>query len=242
MTETAAPEPRDADNWAANVDRLRVSDRSSKHGYSVDGRRVAGPMNGFGRLWQRTYSAFVGPAVSPEQLVADWRLHFGEYWPPMGRFHGSVSSIQPGDVTTLTAGGVTTGILVLYADATSFTFLTPEGHMFAAMITFSAERDDHGATVAQIRMLLRCSDPVFEAMWPLARRGEDIFWPGVLRNLAAAHGTDHVEVLATTECLDRRRLWRNWTNVRYNAALRSIAHAVGMPFRRDRASMRSEST
>lgn len=231
MVDHSDAVPRDAAYWAKNVDRLQVSDPADPHGYNIQGKRVAGPMNGFGRLWQRTYTADLGAGVSPETLVADWRAHFGEYWPRMGRFHNSVSAIQPGDVTALTAGGVTTGIMVLYADETSFTFLTPEGHMFAAMITFSAESDAGGRTIAQIRMLLRCSDPLFETMWPLARRGEDVFWPGVLRNLAAAHGVDEVEVREETVCVDRRRLWANWTNVRHNAGIRTFTHALSAPFR-----------
>jgi len=232
MSEATPPAPRDAGNWAKNVERFHVADSANPHGFTVEGRRITGPMHGFGRLWQRTYTADLGTAVTPAALVADWRAHFSGYWPRMGRFHGGVSALQPGDVAPLTAGGVTTGIMVLYADDTSFTFLTPEGHMFAAMITFSGETDEHGATIARIHMMLRCSDPLFEAMWPIARRGEDIFWPGVLRNLAAAHGVDTVTVNEHTECLDRRLLWRNWTNVRHNSGIRSVAHALGTPFRR----------
>lgn len=239
MSDSPTPIPRDAGNWAPNVERFHVADRSNPHGFTVEGRRITGPMHGFGRLWQRTYTTTLGTAVSPAVLVADWRVHFGDYWPPMGRFHGSVSALQPGDVAPLTAGGVTTGIMVLYADDTSFTFLTPEGHMFAAMITFSGERDELGQTVARIHMMLRCSDPLFEAMWPVARRGEDIFWPGVLRNLAAAHGVDSVTVDEQTECLDRRRLWRNWTNLRHNSGIRSVFHALSAPFRPRRTVARS---
>ncbi|WP_036301405.1 MULTISPECIES: hypothetical protein [Microbacterium] len=240
MVEHSDAVPRDAAYWAKYVERLEVSDPTEPHGYNLQGRRVAGPMNGFGRLWQRTYTADLGTEVSPESLVADWRAHFGQYWPRMGRFHGSISAIEPGDVTALTAGGVTSGILVLYADDTSFTFLTPEGHMFAAMITFSAAMDATGRTIAQIRMLLRCSDPLFESMWPLARRGEDVFWPGVLRNLAAAHGLPDVAVGEHTVCVDRRRLWANWTNVRHNAGIRTLTHTLSAPFRphRTRTSVR----
>ena len=38
-------------------------------------------------------------------------------------------------------GGVklSTGVFVLYADEESFTLMTPQGHMFAGWITFSAE-------------------------------------------------------------------------------------------------------
>lgn len=222
---------RDAANWASKVDRLHVGDDVRRYGFNIEGKRVAGPMQGFGRLWERTFSADLGAAVTPEVLVADWRARFGDFWPRTGRFHGSVTAIQPGDVAPLTAGGVTTGIMVLYADDTSFTFLTPEGHMFASMITFSAETVASGGTRAQIRILLRCSDPLFELMWPLARHSEGTFWPGTLRNLAAAHGVHEVAVEEYTQCLDRRRLWKNWSNVRYNAGLRTIGHTLGSPFR-----------
>lgn len=222
---------RDIENWAAKVDRLHVADDLRTYGYNIEGRRIAGPMNGFGRLWQRTYTADIGTAATPERVVADWRAHFGDYWPRMGRFHGTISAINPGDVAPLTAVGVTTGIMVLYADDTSFTFLTPEGHMFAALITFSCESSTSGGTIEQIRMLLRSSDPIFEALWPLTRRGEDIFWPRTLKNLAAAHGVHNVMVQEHTECIDRRRLWKNWSNVRYNAGLRTIGHTFTVPFR-----------
>lgn len=223
--------PRDAGNWAANVQRLTVPAEVSRYGYNIAGKRVAGPQQGFGRLWQRTYSVDLGDVVTPEALIADWRAHFGEYWPNMGRFHGSVAAIQPGDVAPLMAGGVATGVMVLYADDTSFTFLTPEGHMFAAIITFSAESDEARSTIAQIQMLLRTSDPLFESMWPLARRGEDIFWPGTLRNLAASHGVFAEHIEAHTECVDRRRLWRNWRNLRYNSGIRTVWHTATIPFR-----------
>ncbi len=232
-TQDASPHPpRDAANWAAKVDRLTVRADVKAVGYNIDGRRVAGPQQGFGRLWQRRYSTDLGGAVAPEALIADWRAHFGSYWPRSGRFYGSMTAIQPGDVAPLNASGVVTGILVLYADDTSFTFLTPEGHMFAAMITFSAESADAGSTIAKIDILLRCSDPLFETAWPIARRAEDAFWSGTLRNLAAAHGVAHAEVAEHTECVDARRIWRNWRNVRNNAGIRTVWHGVGAPFRR----------
>jgi hypothetical protein len=227
----AAGSPRDAANWAAKVDRLTVSGMQKRHGYNIDGMRIAGPQQGFGRLWQRVYSVDLGSAITPEQLVADWRARFGDFWPKTGRFYGSVSSIQPGDVAPLTAGGVTTGIMVLYADDTSFSFMTPEGHMFAAVITFSSEIAETGGTMAHIRMLLRTSDPIFELGWPLARRAEDVFWPGTLKNLAAAHGAPGAVIHSATECVDRRRIWKNWSNLRRNSAARTVWHAVTAPLR-----------
>ena len=63
------------------------------------------------------------------------------------------AGISPGDVALLdiaVGGGVkmSTGVFVLYADAESFTFATPQGHQFAGWITFSAERSGE-ATVVQ---------------------------------------------------------------------------------------------
>jgi hypothetical protein len=234
--------PRDVGNWAVNVERLTVPAESSRYGYNIEGKRVSGPQQGFGRMWQRTYAADLGNAATPEAVIADWRANFGSYWPRAARFYGSSPVIQPGDVAPLSSAGFTSGILVVYADDTSFTFLTPEGHMFAAMITFSSERseghraDGQGAqsTLARIRILLRCSDPIFEAMWPLLRPGESYMWTHTLRSVAAAHGVVDPTLSEQTECVDRRRQWKNWRNVRDNAVIRTGWHAVSSPFRSNR--------
>lgn len=229
--------PRDAGNWAANRERLEVTDAVRHYGYNVDGMRVAGPQQGFGKLWQRTFWTDLGPAVTPQALIADWRAHFGDFWPRTGRFHGAVTGIAPGDVAALEVGlptgsgpAMATGVLVLYADDTSFTFMTPEGHVFAAMITFSGERLPTG-TRAQIRMLVRTSDPLFELGWPMIKAMEGEFWRGTLANLAASHGVPGATVEEVTECLDPGRLWQNWRNVRHNSGIRSAWHIVTSPFR-----------
>lgn len=240
--EPAATAPRDAANWAANRDRLEVTEAARQYGYNINGMRVAGPQQGFGKLWQRTFWVDLGPAVTPQALVADWRAHFGDFWPRMGRFHGAVSGIAPGDVAALEVGlptgtgpAMATGVLVLYADDTSFTFITPEGHIFAAMITFSGEPGPDG-TRAQIRMLVRTSDPLFELGWPFIKRAEGDFWKGTLTNLAASHGIAGAVVTEVTECLDPARLWQNWRNVRHNSGIRSAWHVVTSPFRPSAAS------
>ena len=56
---------------------------------------------------------------------------------------------------------LSTGVMVLYADDESFTLMTPEGHMFAGWITFSAAGDGE-ATVAQAQLLIRANDPLYE--------------------------------------------------------------------------------
>ena len=233
--EPAPAVPRDAAYWAPKVDRLSVADEVSAHGYNVAGRRVTGPQQGFGRLWQRVYWVDLPLSVQPRALVADWKAHFADYWPRGSRFYGSLSGIRPGDVAPLEGGPehgpkVATGVLVLYADDESFTFLTPEGHFLAGLITFSAEEAD-GGTRAHIRILVRTNDPLFELGWPVMRRFEDKMWPTVLHNIADRHGARDAEVQEQTECLDKRRIWKNWRNVRHNSAIRSAWHTVTSPFR-----------
>jgi hypothetical protein len=74
--------------------------------------------------------------------------------------------IQPGEVALLkmTLPGkmnLSTGVMVLYADEESFTLMTPQGHMFAGWITFSAT-EPAGETVAQAQVLMKASDPIYE--------------------------------------------------------------------------------
>jgi len=231
MTEPAS---RSESNWAVATDRLHVTADHSDVGYNIEGRRVAGPHLGFGKLWKREYWADFGSGVTPDGLIAEWRAHFGEYWPKGGRFHGQLAGINPGDVAPLEVGPghgpkLATGIVVIYADEESFTFMTPEGHMFAGLITFSAA-DVEGRTEVRISIMLRCSDPLYELGWPAMKFGEDQFWPGVLRNLATGSGVGPVDVQSSTTCVDRKRLWRNWRNVRHNAGIRSAWHTITSPF------------
>ncbi len=79
---------------------------------------------------------------------------------------------MPGKMT------LSTGVLVIYADDESFAFMTPEGHQFAAWITFSSYRDDP-APVIQVQALMRASDPLYELSMPIVgHRMEDRFWVG----------------------------------------------------------------
>ena len=119
---------------------------------------------------------------------------------------------------------------MIYADEESFTFMTPEGHMFAGMITFSAE-EKASETLVEIKILIRPNDPIWELAWPVARRKEDDFWMGTLSNLAAHYGVVDSVVAEETVCLDRRRLWSNWRNVWHNSGIRSGIHLVAAPIR-----------
>src|SRR5216684_3788349 len=180
-----ATAPRDAASWAKKVDRLQVDPRHGVRGTNVAGRRLTGPVQGFGKMWQKTYRMDAGPHITPEQAIAIWREHFPEFWPKGNRFAGALTGINPGDVALLDlsiGGGVklSTGVFVLYADAESFTLMTPQGHMFAGWITFSAEREGDTTTV-QAQVLMRAHDPLYEMAMTMGGHGkEDRFWAATL--------------------------------------------------------------
>jgi hypothetical protein len=229
------PVPRDASHWAAKVDRLQVEARAGVRGTNVAGKRLTGPVQGFGKLWQKTYSVDVGAEVSPQDAIAVWKAHFPEFWPKGNRFAGALTGISPGDVALLdiaVGGGVkmSTGVFVLYADAESFTFATPQGHQFAGWITFSAERSGE-TTVAQTQVLLRAGDPLYELGMPVMHRMEDRFWVRTMTALATRLGVPDPAVQTRAQVVDPKRQWRRAGNVWHNAMARSVLQTV-IPVRR----------
>jgi hypothetical protein len=223
--------PRNAASWAGKVDRLEVDQRPGVRGTNVAGRRLAGPVQGFGKMWQKTYRMDVGGEIRPAAVIAMWRAHFPEFWPAGNRFAGALTGINPGDVALLdlaVGGGVklSTGVFVLYADAESFTLMTPQGHMFAGWITFSAERAGD-ATVVQAQVLMRASDPLYEIGMTLGgHRKEDTFWIATLRALGERIGVPDAAVTAASVCVDARRQWRHLGDVRHNSMLRSVLQTI----------------
>jgi hypothetical protein len=235
-TETTT---RDAGYWAKQITTLEVGEVPSEAmNVNVAGKRLVGPIQGFGRLWQKTYRVELpGVAMTPAEVVALWKQSFASLWPPSARFYGPLTSIAPGDVALLnmSVGGgmkLSTGILVLYADEESFTFMTPQGHMFAAWITFSAATGPEGVTAAQTQVLLRTNDPLYELSMPFVlQRMEDGFWRQTLVNLASRLGVAEPRVSTTAVCLDRRRQWHNADNVWHNAGIRSVLYTLAAPLR-----------
>ncbi len=252
--EPAAPEvtttdpvgeavPRDAANWAAGVSTLGPVDAPAEAlNLNVTGKRVTSPIQGFGKLWQKTYRVtMTGSDMSATDLITLWKQEFGSFWPKGSSFYGgSLTGIQPGDVALLNVAlagpmQLSTGILVLYADDESFTFMTPEGHMFAAWITFSAA-EINGETTVQVQVLLRAGDPIYEVGMAFGgHKKEDHFWEATLLALAERVAATGVSVETSATCLDKRRQWSNASNIRHNAAIRSGIYTVTHPFRRRRA-------
>jgi hypothetical protein len=228
---------RDAAYWAKAVSTLQLGNvPPGAINLNVSGKRLVGPMQGFGRMWQRTYRVELrGAAVTPAELISVWKQRFASFWPKLGRFYGPATAIAPGDVALLNMDlGVlqlATGIMVLYADEESFTFMNPQGHVFAGWITFSATAEG-GTTIAQVQVLVRANDPLYELAMPLGlSRIENRFWQQTLRALAAHFGVEQPRVQTAIVCLDRRRQWANARNLRHNAGIGSALYAISRPVR-----------
>ena len=225
---------RDAASWAKKVERLEAPSREGVRGTNVAGRRLTGPVQGFGKMWQKTYRMDAGPQIPPQQAIATWREHFPEFWPKGNRFAGALTGINPGDVALLDlaiGGGVklSTGVFVLYADTESFTLMTPQGHMFAGWITFSAEREGD-TTLVQAQVLMRANDPLYEiAMTCGGHRKEDKFWAATLTALGERLGIENPVVDTKSTCVDSKRQWRHASNIWHNSMIRSVLQTITAP-------------
>ena len=206
---------------------------------NVEGRRAVGPLQGFGQMWQKTYWVRLsGSDASPIDTIKVWKERFSEFWPGGNRFYAPLTGIAPGEVALLNVsapGGMplSTGVMVLYADDESFTFMTPEGHMFSGWITFSAHEAE-GVTVAQAQVLVRANDPLYEIGFRLGGfKIEDRFWHQTLESLAAGFGVSG-NVQQTTTCVDPKLQWSQAKNIWHNAAIRSTLYSTLGPLRRVR--------
>jgi hypothetical protein len=229
---------RDAGYWARPIAKLTVTRVPAGATYlNVEGRRVSSPIHGFGQMWQKTYRVHLrGAGVSPAEVIRTWKERFPEFWPRGNAFFAPLTGIAPGEIALLTVAPVpgpmklSTGVLVLYADEESFTLMSPQGHVFAGWITFSAFEQE-GETVAQAQALIRANDPLYELGMLLGgSRREDHFWEHTLRSLAVHFGVECVVETQAT-CVDRRRQWSRMSNVWFNAAIRSGLYTTASPLR-----------
>jgi hypothetical protein len=214
-----AREPRDAAHWARYAGALEVPQGT---GPNVEGRQVVGPLQGFGKMWQKTYRTRIQGA-SPAEVVGDWRERF----PELSGFGDDGFRVPPGGLVpgAVALLGDLSGVMVLYSDEESFTYMTPEGHPFSGWITFSAYLDEEGVTTAQAHLLIRANDPLYELMMPLGlHRFENRTWQRTLENVAAHFGANE-PVETRVVCVDPRRQWRRYKNIRYNALILSALHA-----------------
>jgi hypothetical protein len=243
--------PRDAEYWARRASGLQLAAvPSGAINLNVEGRKALGPLQGFGPLWQKTYRVRLsGVTVSPRRVIRVWKERFPAFWPSGHHFYGSLGGLAPGEVVLLNlsvAGGMplSTGVLVLYADDESFTFATPQGHMFAGWLTFSAYEED-GCTVAQVQALIRTNDPLYELAFRLgAGKDEDTFWQHTLRSLAAHFGIQG-QVQTHFVCIDPRMQWSHAKNIWHSAVIRTTFYLpvllLRWPVRKMRTFLRRKS-
>src|SRR6478672_3237030 len=239
-TGSPAPTNRDAANWAQPVDRLSGAGAVGATDDAVTGKRVSGPLQGFGQLWQKSFTVRLeGVDLTPQAVIAIWKERFPTFWPKGQRFYAPLSGIAPGEVALLEIEPVpgapvrlSTGVMVLYADEESFTFMTPEGHTLSAWITFSAELRGE-VTMIQAQALERPSDPIDELAYMLGgNRMNNTFWRQTLENLARHVGVAEPLVEVQVVCIDRNRQWRYVRNLRNSAAIRSVRRTLTAPLRR----------
>lgn len=229
-----SPDPSPPPGWARSVDRLSLAGIPvGVMNTNVVGRRTSSPPEGFGRLWEKRYRLCLHDTdLDPRQIISLWRSEFPAFWPKGNHlFPSGNAAIAPGTTALLNLalpGGLVlaTGLLVIYADDTSFSFMTAQGHILSGWITFSCFRD-HASTFIQVHPLFRAGDPLMElGLRSGAAAQEDHFWHATLGNLARRLGT-HGEVAQQNILIDPDIQWNRFANIRYSAAIRS---AVYMPF------------
>src|SRR6266571_5691499 len=239
-TPNGEGKPRDAAYWSRRVPTagLQVSHvPTGALGINVEGRQIVGPLQGFGQMWQKTYNVTLkGATVTPTEVIKVWKENFPNFWPAGNRFFAPLTGIAPGEIALLSIvpGGMplSTGVLVLYADDESFTLMTPQGHVFAGWITFSAYEAE-GSTVAQAQLLIRANDPVYELGLRFGgHKKEDDFWKYTLKSLAAhVQGDTAIPVRMELICVDPRLQWSQAKNIWHNAAMRTAMYKVTAPLR-----------
>jgi hypothetical protein len=229
-------QPRDAAHWAITRNVLRVSDVPAQAvNLNVEGRRVAGALQGFGQLWQKTYQVrLAGADVTPAEVVRLWKEEFPNFHPPQSRFYPPLAGVAPGEVMLINASvqgmPVYTGVMVLYSDDESFTVMTAEGLPESGWNTFSAHTDEDGVTVAQVQSLARASDPVYELGFRLFGSTEqEKIWTHVLSSLAARFGVREQVSLQRT-LVDPKLQWSRVGNFWHNAGgVRSVIYMIAAP-------------
>src|SRR6476620_8781173 len=96
------PTNRDGAHWATPVDRLSAAGVAGAKDDAVSGKRATGPLQGFGRLWQKTVTVRLdGTDISPTDLIVLWKERFPTFWPKGATFYAPLAGIAPGEVALL---------------------------------------------------------------------------------------------------------------------------------------------
>jgi len=237
LIKVDSPKGVDAECWANPVPKINVNGMPAKAiNLNVQGRQPAGPIQGFGQLWEKTYRIDLSDTgLKPEQIISTLKERFPEFQPPENRFFPSPQGIKPGEVVLINAstpgGLVATGVVVLYASKDTFTFIVPQGHPEAGWVTFKSF-EEGGRVILQIQGLARASDPVYEIAFRVA--GSTLqrqIWTHFLGSFAS-HAGSKAEVQFNAHCLDPSLQWSRFFNVFLNAQISSMLYNIAHPVRR----------
>lgn len=217
--------------WAAPAGRLSVAHvPEGAVSLNVDGFGVAGPVQGFGRLWEKTYRMrLAGIDAGTRDVITALKENFPRFQPAQNRFYPLPAGIAPGEIVLINAstpaGPLYTGVRVLYADDESFTFMTPQGHPEAGWVSFSAYEEE-GAVIARVQGFARASDPLYELGFELmGAREQERIWKHVLSSLGRHFGIEGY-VSVEKSCVGNDYQWERAGNVRHNAQIRSMGYAL----------------
>ena len=102
-TTPAGRSEGDEEHWASGGSRLDIDDTAhAAQARMVAGRLVTGPVQGFGKMWQKTYRVrLAGVHAAPPEVIATWKRNFSEFWPAGNRFYAPLTGIAPGEVALL---------------------------------------------------------------------------------------------------------------------------------------------
>lgn len=233
--------------WAPPVEKIRVQNApAGVPTINLDGRQAMGALQGFGQLWKKTYKVRLsGLKKNAQEVMQVWKEKFPDFQPPGNRFYPPKTGVQPGEVMIIDSPlpvipplydrpGVvpmTSGVVVIYSDDTSFGVMTPEGFPVSGWNNFSVYEED-GELVAQVQSYERASDPIYEFgfrfMGGAAR--QEFIWIHVLTSLAEHFGIKgHVTMVR--ECLDPSIQWGYAGKVIQNAGVRTTLYWLTTPFR-----------
>jgi hypothetical protein len=248
MDQTPVPNTSESENfesWANPVQRMTVSEvPAGAKNINLHGKRLATPLKGFGQLFRKTYRIrFENVTVNPAAVVDRWKKNFPVYQPPENKFFPTMAGIRPGEVVFVEGKvpplpgmkpflPVASGVMVLYADDTSFSIVTPEGFPEAGYNTWSAYRDNDGVTVAQVQTFARTADPIYEFFYMFlgVTAHQDHIWSYVLERLAESFGVEG-KAIVDKEIIDPRYQWNEVFSVYRNAAARTVFYLLGAPIR-----------
>ena len=258
MADTSPGEKKRQDNanWARPITSLLVSRvPTGSLNLNVNGRQVVGPLQGFGKLWHKTFRlSLPDTTLTPSEVMQIWKTNFPRFQPAQNRFF-PITTLDPGEIMLINASmigmPVSTGMMVLYADEESFTLMTPQGHPESGWVTFitSLEEDE---VICQVQTMTRANDPLYEYSFRLfGSRAQDRIWTHVLEALAAhLHANEQADtspepeakgasgagervahVQVTKLCLDPRVQWSEAKNIWQSAAVRTMFYTLSAPIR-----------